>query len=167
MVARKATDEEIIQALQGRTVVEAAAVLGMHERVVYSHKARLARQGWSPAHDMTKTVPDGYKVKGVSTFYDQDGKPRGQWVKSTIDEDRQRELFEASCKAAVKDLPVVVPKKAKGEYLDHLLTCYPIGDPHFGEYIWGDECGKDWDLTIAERVHCGAMASLVSAAPAT
>lgn len=46
MAARKATDEEIIQALQScRTVPEAAALLGLHERNLYTHKARLERLG--------------------------------------------------------------------------------------------------------------------------
>jgi len=47
------------------------------------------------------------------------------------------------------------------------LTVYPIGDPHIGMYAWAEETGDDWDLTIAERVHCGAMDALVQAAPAT
>ncbi|WP_235582985.1 oxidoreductase [Pseudomonas aeruginosa] len=167
MSARKASDEQLIEALSQHPATKVAEMFGMHVRRIYEHKARLARKGFSPEHDMTHTVPDGYKVKGVSTYYSKDGKPTGQWVKSTIDEDRQRELFESSCKAAVKDLPVVVPKEARGKHVDHLMTVYPIGDPHFGEYIWGDECGRDWDLSIAERIHCQAMAALVDAAPKT
>ena len=56
-------------------------------------KAQAARYGYSPEHDMTKTVPDGYFVKGVSTYYDSEGEPKGQWVKSSIDHERQMEIF--------------------------------------------------------------------------
>lgn len=164
---RKVTDEQIIEALQTMSGRAAAEHLGIDSRTLWRRKALLAKRGFSPEHGLRELYPEGFRMGKVTIQRNAGGDIERTWERMCEDKDRQRELFEASCKAAVKDLPVVVPKKAKGEYLDHLLTCYPIGDPHFGEYIWGDECGKDWDLTIAERVHCGAMASLVSAAPAT
>lgn len=164
---QKVTDEEIIDALKTMSGREAAKHLGINPRRLWARKAALARKGYSPDHDMTHTVPDGYKVKGVSTYYDKEGKPAGQWVKSTIDQDRQRELLEASIEAALKDLPRYIPKEAGKSHVDSLMAVYPIGDAHIGEYIWGAECGEDWDLSIAERVHCGAMAALVDSAPAT
>ena len=167
MAARKATDDEIKAALTGRTVAEAAQILGLHERNVYTHKARLARQGWSPEHDMTKSVPDGFRLKGTSTLYDEDGKPKLQWVKTTIDQERQAELIREACQAMSEDLPQVQPRKANSSYLAHLLAAYPIGDAHIGMRAWGEETqGSDWDLSIAERVQCGAMAALVDMAPA-
>ena len=48
-------------------------------------KYKAAQQGYSPEHNMTKIVPDGFKVKGVSSLYDQDGQLKAQWVKSTAD----------------------------------------------------------------------------------
>lgn len=45
MVARKATDEQIKEALAGRTVAEAAALLGMHIRTLQHHKARMFQSG--------------------------------------------------------------------------------------------------------------------------
>jgi UDP-2,3-diacylglucosamine pyrophosphatase LpxH len=74
-------------------------------------------------------------------------------------------MFVAACEAMVADLPKLPPRKAQGEFRSDLLTAYPIGDPHIGMRAWAEECGKDWDLTIAERVHCDAMAGLVDAAP--
>jgi DNA-binding transcriptional MocR family regulator len=66
---------------------KAAAALGISRGTISNSmlalKARAARSGYSPDHAMTRTVPDGYMVKGVSTYYDEDGKPRGQWVKSS------------------------------------------------------------------------------------
>ena len=164
-MSEKITDEQIIAACTGRTNKEAAEYLGLHERTMRKRRAALARKGWSPEHGLQVAYPDGYKMGKVTIQRNAIGEVERTWERMCEDTERQRELFEQSCKAAVKDLPVIVPRKAKGEYLNSIMTAYPIGDPHFGEYIWGDECGKDWDLSIAERVHCGAMAALVESAP--
>lgn len=164
---RKVTDEQVMECMRaGMTASAAAHKLGIHERVYYQRKAALVRKGFSPAHDMTHTVPDGFLVKGVSTYYDQDGKPRGQWVKSSVDRERQLELIREACEAMVEDLPQLPARGAPdGEYLAHLLAAYPIGDAHIGVRSWQPETGQDWDLHIAERVQCGAMAALVDMAP--
>lgn len=63
----------------GVTRREAAKRLGISERNVYKMigriKANAVKRGYSPDHDMTHVVPEGYKVKGVSTYYNEDGKP--------------------------------------------------------------------------------------------
>jgi UDP-2,3-diacylglucosamine pyrophosphatase LpxH len=130
-------------------------------------EAKDAIRGWSPEHDMTHTVPEGYAVKGVSTLYDGDGKVRAQWVKSKQDAEVQRAMLEAAMFAMTADLPKLAPRKAANGYLKDILTAYPIGDPHIGMRAWREECGDDWDLAIAERVHCAAMDSLVESAPAS
>lgn len=112
-------------------------------------------------------VPDGYRVKGTSTLYREDGSVAAQWVKTAADEARQREMMEAAVAAMTADLPRIRPRKATGPHLPDLLTVYPIGDPHIGMYSWGEETGEDWDLPIAERTHCEAMAALVEASPAS
>jgi hypothetical protein len=166
MVARKHDDEAMKMALEGRTVVEAAKLLGMHERTLRGHKARMARQGWSPEHDMTKTVPDGFHLKGTSTLYDKDGKAKLQWVKTSIDHERQRELFIAAAKAMAAELPQVSRVAEPLATMGNLMAVYPIGDAHIGMRAWGEETqGSDWDMTEAVRVQCGAMAALVDLAP--
>lgn len=152
MAARKATDDEIRAALDGRTVAEAAQILGMHERNVYTHKARLARQGWSPEHDMTKSVPDGFRLKGTSTLYDEDGKAKLQWVKTTIDQERQAELMKEAIKGMADEIPKALPVPFTGGPLDgDLLNCYVITDFHLGALSWKPETGADWNMDIAER----------------
>lgn len=166
VAAQVATDEECIAALQECPSVRTAALrLGLNLRTLQRRLPRLARRGYSPKHDMTKTVPDGFMVKGVSTYYDEEGKPRGQWVKSTQDAERQAELLHEAMQAMVADLPRVAPRKAHGAWLRQLIAAYPIGDAHIGMLAWGEEAGEDWDLAIAERIQCGAMAALVDAAP--
>ncbi len=152
MAARKATDDEIRAALDGRTVAEAAQILGMHERNVYTHKARLARQGWSPEHDMTKTVPDGFHLKGTSTLYGKDGEAKLQWVKTTIDQERQAEIMNEAIKGMADEIPKALPVPFTGGPLDgDLLNCYVITDFHLGALSWKPETGADWNMDIAER----------------
>lgn len=125
-----------------------------------------ARRGWSPTHDMAKTVPDGFHVKGVSTLYGADGTVRGQWVKSNRDAEHRVELVLQ----AVQDValpfkgasePVPAPKTSDAD----LLCVYPFGDPHFGMYAWADEAGENFDIEIAERDLVTAVDHLVDLAP--
>ena len=136
-----------------------------------------AGRGLCPAGNHTFTIrpdpgalqpiPDGYMAKGVSTLVGPDGSIKAQWIKTTADMERQRELQLAAIDAMAADLPRVAPRKATGAWRQDLLTVYPIGDPHVGMYSWAAETGDDWDLAIAEHTHCAAMAELVQAAPAT
>lgn len=111
-------------------------------------------------------IPDGYLAKGVSTLVGPDGSIKAQWIKTTADMERMREIQAAALDAMAAELPKVSPRKARGAYLDDLLAVYPIGDPHFGMLSWPDETGEDWNLEIARQVHCEAMDELVRAAPA-
>ena len=56
---------------QGYTVPEIAEQMGMSERNAFRMLQRVkqnaAKMGYSPEHDMTKPVPDGFVVSGVST----------------------------------------------------------------------------------------------------
>lgn len=167
MPAPKATDEELIEFLRDNSQRMAAEHFGLNKRTIERRIKRLALKGYAPKHDMTRTVPDGFKVKGVSSLYNKDGQLSAQWVKSTADDERRLEMLQEACVALSEELPQVDPRAAVGFHRDDLMACYPIGDPHFGEYIWAEECGKDWDLAEAERVHCGAMRALVESAPRT
>jgi hypothetical protein len=80
--------------------VTVSADLKLSTTVVSRHLNRVkllaAQQGYSPAHDMTRTVPEGFKVRGVSTYYDKEGKVRGQWVKSQEDAEARRKIYQAA-----------------------------------------------------------------------
>jgi hypothetical protein len=110
-------------------------------------------------------APDGHSVKGVSTLYGPDGEIKAQWVKTDTSEAERRAALEALVEAAVSKLPRLAPRPKVGKCLPRLMAGYPIGDAHIGMRAWREETGDDWDLAIAERVQCGAMAALVEAAP--
>lgn len=165
-------DLQILEAIESEgSERKAAKLLGIGSGTVSGAvkrvKVRAAQQGYSPAHDMHRTVPDGFKVKGVSTYYDADGKPRGQWVKSNRDDERREQMlreFAESLAEGVKGLaPITKPPKR----VDADLMCvYPMGDPHFGAFAWWQDSGEDFDLRIAEQLTCSAVDRLVASAPA-
>jgi hypothetical protein len=149
---------------------KAAKALGLQRRTIdkaiQSLKLKAAAQGYSPEHSMTRTVPDGFKVRGVSTLYNQEGQVAAQWVKSHADDEaRERMLrdFAETLAEGVKGLAPVTPPPAKAA--EDLLCVVPMGDPHFGMYAWAADAGADFDLDIAERLTCGAVDRLISAAP--
>ena len=136
--------------------------------IIKNIKRRAAMQGHSPDHDMVHTVPDGFLVKGVSTYYNDEGKPVGQWVKSASDKERQLEIALEAFKAGLLDeidglhRPVKAPEATKNE---DRLSAYLIGDHHLNALCWSPETGgDDWDTNIAQDVLIKAVDKLVSAA---
>ena len=153
-----------------KSFTKVAAKFGVDKEAVRkslkSLKARAAAHGHSPEHDMTKTVPDGFKVKGVSTYYDEAGKPRGQWVKSTADEERRLELLREAADALAEPLKGLSPlMEAPESAHEDLLCVIPFGDPHFGMYAWAQEAGDDFDTDLAKRLTLAAVDRLMSVAP--
>lgn len=135
------------------------------QRSIASLKKRAALQGHSPAHDMTKTVPDGFTVKGVSTYYDQDGKPRGQWVKSAVDAERMADIMRASVASFIEDIQPVKMPTAPLDWQSDVIPWIQIGDAHLGMLAHAAEVGENFDLKIAERELCGAIGLLVDELP--
>jgi hypothetical protein len=147
----------------------AAAAVGVHHSVLIRALDRLekraAKVGWSPGHDMTHVVPDGFLVKGVSTYYDDEGKPRGQWVKSAVNRERQEEILREAFAAMAETLPRVTPVPMPTGTSNALCNLYTFTDYHLGMLAWGKETGADWDLKIAERTLVAAFAHMIDAAP--
>lgn len=149
---------------------KAAAALGVAKSAIDGSIARLKRraalQGYSPAHDMTHVVPDGFRVRGVSTYYDQEGKPRGQWVKSAVDADRQAEIMRAAVDAMAEDIPRLRPVAPPSKVSEHLCNCYVITDYHLAMLAHREETGADWDVKIAENLLLDWFRQAISQSPA-
>jgi hypothetical protein len=149
---------------------KAAVALGINRRTLERSLKSLYRAaalaGYSPAHDMTRPVPDGYRVNGVSTYYDEDGKPRGQWVKSTVDQERMQEIMREAVSAMAEDLPRQKPLLAPKQTQAQLANVYTLTDSHVGMLAWHREnLEGDWDLGIAERTLTGCFEYMVKASP--
>ena len=150
-------------------IAKAAKVLGVHRKTIHLAidrlKKRAAIAGYSPEHDMTHPVPDGFKVRGVSTYYNNDGKAVGQWVKSGIDDTRQKEIIKEIVDGMCEQVPradVTMPPLGTQ---DNLCTVYTLTDSHVGMLAWHKEGGEDWDLSIAERTLIGCFEQMVKSSP--
>lgn len=133
---------------------------------LYQIKVKAAIQGHSPDHDMKHTVPDGFKVKGVSSYYNKDGALSGQWVKSTQDDERREEIMKAAIAALSEEVTGLSPIiDLETPVYANLLAVYPFGDPHFGMQAWAKECGENFNLKEARRITLAAVDRLVQTAP--
>jgi len=148
----------------------AAKLLGISHQatggVIKAIQRKAALQGHSPAHDMTKTVPEGFKVRGVSTYYDDAGKVKGQWVKSSADDEQRAAAMAAALAAMCEDVPRSAPCAAVLGTLGHLCNVYTLTDSHVGMLAYGKETlTGDWDLKIAEDTLVGCFAQMIEASP--
>jgi hypothetical protein len=171
-----------IEALLELGSVEAASeALGVTVRALRKRFAearrRAAKAGYSPAHDMESEVPDGFSVKGVSTYYkvapDGSRVPVAQWVKTKADEehrfavmlDAMQEAL-APVRGAADPIEQRLPEVPRTVHAPaDLLVVYPMGDPHLGMYSWAAETGNDFDLDIGEALLFAAADQLVDVAP--
>lgn len=157
------------------SVSKVAAALGLKPAVVRGRlselAARAARRGWAPGSDMTKTTPDGFHVKGVSTLYDRFGEKRGQWVKTKADQEHQLAALLDAVQTIIEPIKGVAKpsrlRRRTGAADKDLLAVYPMGDPHIGMLSWSKETGQAFDLDIAERNLATAADQLVELAPPT
>lgn len=163
---QKYSDEQLKEAIRsGKTMTDIAEEFGVTERCVYRRKAKLLRKGWSPEHDLTHEIPDGYKLKGTSTLYDRTGQVTAQWVKTAEDKETQMQLCRDAIVAMISDLPKLDPAVAPESSFDDLLAVYPLGDPHIGMLAWEAESGENWDLQIAENTFITLFDRVVKSAP--
>ena len=149
---------------------KAAKALGVAKNAVNSRiaalKNRAAKHGYSPEHDYTRPVPDGFLVRGVSTYYDKDGKPSAQWVKSALDPDRMAEIMREAVQSFIEGVPKIDAPDAPKDYSTDLIPWIQIGDAHLGMLAHASEIGENFDLQIAEREMCAAIGMLIDEMPA-
>lgn len=152
------------------SINKAAAALGVGRTTIQdslkSLRRKAAASGFSPEHDMTRTVPEGYLVRGVSSLYDKDGKLSAQWVKSSIDQQRQAEMQKAAYAAMAEELPRLGVLAPVTSTQTNLCTVYTLTDSHVGMLAWHEEGGADWDLKIAEATLVGCFERMVASSPA-
>jgi len=162
--------ETLVALAETGSVKAAAEKLGVSRATVQGARAAATRKavnhGYSPDHDLTHPLPDGYKMRGSSTLYDaKTGEAKIQWIKSEIDKERQAEMFREFVAAMTDDIPGVVPMPGPDYTDDSLLACYPVGDHHLGMLSWDKETGADYDLKIGEALLAGATDALMSSMP--
>jgi hypothetical protein len=132
------------------------------ERVRY----KAAMQGYAPQNDMTRVAPEPYVVKGVSTYYNAEGKVSGQWVKTRLDDEKMQLIMRETMEALKEEIPRVTLTQAPPLGNDNLANVYVITDYHMGMLAWREETGgDDWDLKIAEELIVKWFAQAVHQSP--
>lgn len=166
------TQKKYLEAVNRCGSVRAAArELDIHmsclSRSLAGLKRRAAYSGYAPEADMTHPVPAPFVVKGTSTLYDEDGKAKLQWVKTSVSHQQAQQALEEWAEWLMKEAKGLSPLVPAPKFnADDLLCVYPAGDPHFGMYAWGAEAGDDFDLSIAETQTTLAVDRLVESSPA-
>lgn len=112
-----------------------------------------------------RDAPEGYIVRGVSSLVDETGAVRLQWVKTAVDPEQQRKMFEAACRAMAEQLEPLPASSPPADVLENLCTLYTITDYHLGMLAWQRETGEAWDLKIAENMLVDLMSRMVASAP--
>lgn len=154
MSAPKITDEQLKDDLAaGMSMTAIAKKYGMARRNVQIRKARLAKAGLGHGRDVSRLVPDGYKIKGTSTLTNvRTGVDLIQWTKTDVDKERQLEIMKAVVEGLCSEITPVEPEPYffNSDHNEHLLNLYTVSDLHLGMLAWADETGDDWDMHIAE-----------------
>lgn len=155
----------------GGSYYAAGRALKMDHSIIRASLERLKRaaaaRGYSPDHDMIHPVPDTHVAKGVSTYYDAEGKVRAQWVKSDLRQESYNQAVREAISAFVADLPpVVTPPATARDFSADVIPWVQIGDAHIGMLAHAAEVGENFDLKIGERELCAAIGMLVDEMPA-
>lgn len=148
----------------------AARALGLNDRTLSKAIKALRRKaeirGYAPESDFIRPVPEMFVAKGVSTYYNKDGKLTGQWVKANIDGEKRMQALQDAVAALCETVPRLTPVPTPEIAAEALATVYTLTDSHVGMLSWHRESGEDWDLDIAERVLTGCFQAMIDASPA-
>jgi hypothetical protein len=128
-------------------------------------KNKAAKFGYSPEHDFTRPVPEGYVAKGVSTYYNAEGKPAGQWVKASLSHEALVEAIRETIDGFKDDIPPASVIVAPAACEEHLCNLYTFTDYHLGMLAWHKEGGSDWNISIAEQIIAAALAKMIDQSP--
>lgn len=148
------------------SATKAAAALGVNLSVVSRSMSRLkaaaAARGYSPEHNLTHIIPAPFVAKGHSTYYDRDGKPTQQWVKSRLDDAQWQTMLKEAVDAYIGETvqPIYAAPPMPGRDTD-VIPWINIGDAHLGMLAHEAESGGNFDLKIGERELCAAIAIAV------
>ena len=126
----------------GASTKQMVEELDISSRTVRRWKIKLAKEGFSPDHNMTHDVPEGFEVKGVSTYYGKDGEVVGQWVKSTQEHSDILSKIKETIDSWIEGIPRVKSKKFDVDVANDLMAVYPLGDPHIGMYASKENYGS-------------------------
>jgi len=161
---------ETLEAIERLGSARAASVeLGMNiggaSETYLAVKRKAAKFGYSPEHDFTRPVPEGFVAKGVSTYYNSEGKPSGQWVKASLSHEALMDAMRETIKGFKDEIPPAVSTVAPVASEEQLCNLYTFTDYHLGMLAWHQEGGSDWNVSLAEKTIIAALVQMVNQSP--
>jgi hypothetical protein len=151
------------------SILKASKTLGVARQSVQdgirSARKKAAIKGYAPEFNMTHQAPEPFLVRGVSSYFGQDGQLKGQWVKTALDNEKLQEAIKEAIDALTQDVKRVKPIAPPSKCLASLCNLYTLTDTHIGARCWKPETGADWDLSIAEDVLTKGFQLLIEQSP--
>lgn len=122
-------------------------------RDIRTIKRRAAEKAQGPSYLQHTPVADAEIVKGTSTLYDAEGKPKLQWVKTRTDELSINEIIEAAKEKLGQELPPRSPVPPPGLSSPELCVVYPMTDAHIGLLSRVESpMDSEWNLEQSARL---------------
>jgi hypothetical protein len=163
--------KEVIDTVRAySTLTEAGKELGLAASNVHHRLqaaiTRAARKGYCPEQGLDTPYPDGFLMEKV-TIHERGGKVTETWARMCADKEKALAMLRLAITAICEDVqPLAATSSAHTQYCEEdLMVNIPVGDAHIGMLAWGEECGEDYDLSIAESIHCQAIDMLIAQAP--
>jgi len=112
-------------------------------------------------------VPEGHKISGKSTLYDDKGTRLLQWVKTSEDKERRDQIIKAIIDGMNSKIKKASPaiQNEKRLYRQEIINQYTITDYHLGMMAWHEESGADWDMKIAEELILNWFQQAIESSP--
>lgn len=161
------TDEQLLgDVAAGMSGHAIAKKYGMSPGNINRRIKRLGARGLGHGGNVSRFVPDGYKVKGTSSLVKEDGTVALQWVKTDVDNERQLKMMQEAIVALTADIkPVELPGFTRHPTAENLCNLYTVSDFHLGMLACLEESGEDWDIKIAENMFVNWFSAAVEISP--
>ena len=161
---------EVLEAIERLGSARAASAelginIGGASETYTAVKRKAAKFGYAPEHDFTRPVPEGFVAKGVSTYYNSEGKPTGQWVKASLSHQALVDAMRETIAGFKDEIPPAVSTVAPVASEEQLCNLYTFTDYHLGMLAWHQEGGSDWNVSLAEKTIVAALIQMVNQSP--
>jgi len=151
------TQRKYIQSvIETGSVKGAMKALGASSTRVYEAIQRLKVDATLHNYDSnnfnTTKLDEHLFLRKKTVHEDAEGNIKQSWSKIDVDAQLQVQQMQNAINSFCEDVkPLKVIPVSKSAFRKDICASMPIADLHLGMLAWGRECGKDYDLKIAEN----------------
>lgn len=152
-------------------LLDAAKQLGISpsnvSRRIKGAITRATFKGYNPEVGLTSIYPDGFLME-KTTIHRHKGEIVDTWERMNADKEKSLAMLKLAVSAVCDEMePFEAVPLYRPEVLnDDLMVIIPIGDAHIGMLAWELESDEEYNLQIAEQLHCQAVDMLIESTPA-